>query len=275
MNSAIIISHDVDHISPYEHLNDLILPKFIVRALLERYMGYITYEELYKRYVEFLNGKWNYLSELAEFDSRNGISSTFFFAVGNGFGLKYKINQAKPFVDMIVQHGLAIGIHGIERQSVDKMKAERQRFLDSYGYDCSGIRMHYLARDHSMIREICDVGYVFDSSLRGNGSAMRIGNSIHFPLHIMDSDMLLCKKRYQSAHTTAAFVATRERISRLIEAKVDYISVLFHDRYFSDAHSSWRDWYQRVVEWILDQRIMTTNYNVAAERINSLMESTN
>ena len=171
---------------------------------------------------------------------------------------------------MIVQRGLKIGIHGIERGSVSGIMSERKRFSNAYGYECNGIRMHYLARDHSMVQAICDAGYAFDSSHRGEGPSMRIGNSIHFPLHVMDSDVLIIQKRYQNVHAVAAISATKERISRLIDAKVDYISILFHDRYFSDAHASWRDWYQGVVGWIKVQNIPMTNYDAAVATINRI-----
>lgn len=273
MSSAIIVSHDVDHISPYEHLNDLILPKFIVRALIERSKGYISSNELWKRLEEFLHNKWNSIDELADFDLQHNVSSTFFFAVNKGFGLSYESTQAKPYVDLIIQRGLKIGLHGIERSLFNRVFHERQEFKDLFGHECSGIRLHYLAPDYSTIELISRVGYLFDSSFRGDGSSFKIGECIHFPVHIMDTDVLTNGKRYQSVRSTKAVTATIKRLSELIDNQVDFISILFHDRYFSDAHASWRDWYKSIIEWINVQKIEIVNYDSAADRINSRAEN--
>ena len=78
--SKIIISHDVDHLSSYEHFSDLIIPKFVVRALIEKAKGIISFEELILRYKDTIKGKWNFVCELSDFDKEHNIKSTFFFA---------------------------------------------------------------------------------------------------------------------------------------------------------------------------------------------------
>jgi hypothetical protein len=42
----IIISHDIDHITVFEHKKDLIIPKFIIRSFIELGLGYISFSEL-------------------------------------------------------------------------------------------------------------------------------------------------------------------------------------------------------------------------------------
>jgi len=51
----IIVSHDVDHIRPWEHAPDLIIPKYWARTFIEFGLGYI-------RTTEVLCRAWNFLS---------------------------------------------------------------------------------------------------------------------------------------------------------------------------------------------------------------------
>ena len=79
----IIVSHDVDHIRAWEHKWDLIIPKFIVRNLIEYCSKYISGSEMKYRFRNLVTNKWQNLNELMEFDRRHDIPSTFFVAVDN------------------------------------------------------------------------------------------------------------------------------------------------------------------------------------------------
>lgn len=87
----IIISHDVDHITVWEHRKDLIIPKFIMRSFIEFTLGYISTSEIRNRFKEFVKNKWQNIKELIEFDRENKIPSTFFIGVANGMGLNYSL----------------------------------------------------------------------------------------------------------------------------------------------------------------------------------------
>ena len=45
----VIISHDVDHITVSEHKRDLVIPKFLVRNIIELTIGTITSKEFFLR----------------------------------------------------------------------------------------------------------------------------------------------------------------------------------------------------------------------------------
>ena len=45
----VIISHDVDHITAWEHSKDLIIPKFVARMFVEHGLGYISRCEVKSR----------------------------------------------------------------------------------------------------------------------------------------------------------------------------------------------------------------------------------
>ena len=63
-----IISHDIDHLSLWEHTNDLILPKFFVRAKIELFSGKISIPEYFLRMSDFFKNKWQNIDELIEFN---------------------------------------------------------------------------------------------------------------------------------------------------------------------------------------------------------------
>lgn len=263
----IIVSHDVDHISSYEHARDLMVPKYVARALLEMGTGHIGASEFSARMVETVRGRWNRVRELVVYDAGLGIRSCFFFAVANGFGLAYKSEAARLLVAEVRAAGHEVGIHGIARGDVTTLHAERQAFEDAYGGPCRGIRMHYLHSDPALLQRLAVAGYAWDSSLRGDGPAHDVGMLQAFPVHVMDGDVMLAGRRRQCVTLSTALERTQQRLQKLAEAGVDYASLLFHDRYFSDAHRTWRDWYQGTLEWARRQGIEFCSYEEAvAER---------
>ena len=267
-DSRIIISHDVDHLSPMEHYRDLIVPKFVARAFLERYKNHIDTRELAERLLDIPRLRWNFVRELADYDRQQGIRSHFFFGVNKGLGLVYEAHRAGKYIDYIEKAGHIAGIHGIARDTLENIRAEREKFEQVHKRRCIGIRMHYLYPDEKILPLLEQAGYRYDSSLRGDGSVRQMGHLVHFPLHVMDGDILMRPgTRYQSVSLEEALQTTRERLSRLIDGKTDYISLLFHDRYFSPAHSRWQDWYMGMIEWINSQHIATTDYETALDEL--------
>ena len=77
----VIISHDVDTVRPWEHRNDLIVPKFAIRFAVEWMLGHTRFNEVKGAISSLWSGKWQYLEELMDFDQANGVPSTFFVAV--------------------------------------------------------------------------------------------------------------------------------------------------------------------------------------------------
>ncbi|WML88572.1 hypothetical protein [Thiothrix subterranea] len=242
---------------------DLIIPKYFMRSLLELHKKNITLTEISVRFKQTINGRWNFIKELSDYNNLKKIKANFFFATNKGIGLAYPAEKAKPFVKYVIKEGHQIGIHGISRDCLENIKEERNLFHALHSQECKGIRFHYLYPNDSILQKLDAAGYTYDSSLRGEGSSRIVGNLIHFPVHIMDGDVMMQNHRYQSVKLEQAITFTTERISKLIDNNVDYISILFHDRYFSDAHATWRDWYMATVEWIQSQGIATTTYEDA------------
>ena len=74
----IIISHDVDHLTALEHVRDLILPKHILRSILELGLGHATVAEMGNRLGDILKNRLHNLDSLLSFDREEEIPSTFF-----------------------------------------------------------------------------------------------------------------------------------------------------------------------------------------------------
>lgn len=263
----IIVSHDVDHLSSYEHARDLVVPKYVARALLELGKGRIGGREFATRMAETARGHWNHVRALAAWDAGRGIRSTFFFAVANGLGLAYRHETARPLVAEVRAAGHDVGIHGIARGDAAALRAERHAFEAAYHIPCRGMRMHYLHPDPALLARLAEAGYAWDSSLRGDGPAHDVGSLQAFPVHLMDGDIMLAGRRHQSLDLADALGVTQRRLLHLAEAGVDYASLLFHDRYFSDGHRSWRDWYCGTLDWARAQGFGFRSYEEAvAER---------
>ncbi len=263
----IIISHDVDHISTYEHMSDLAVPKYIGRAGVELLKGRIGPGQFATRMGEMLVGRWNFIKELAAFDAQVGIKSTFFFAVGNGMGLAYQPEAARQMLHEVIAAGHDVGIHGIARDTVENIRAERLRFETVYGVPCRGQRMHYLHPDPALLDAVAAAGFTYDSSLRGDGPARKISGLWSFPVHVMDGDVMLGGRRYQTVSVREATDKTRRRIEALAESGADYVSLLFHDRYFSAGHMAWRDWYCETLEWAISQGSSFYSYEQAVSEL--------
>jgi len=248
----VIVSHDVDHLSIWEHKGDLIIPKFVLRSLLELSLGYITFKEIYARFKEFLKNKWNHIEELIEFDSSNNIKSTFFFGVNKGLGLAYSIREAKQYIYMVKKAGFDVGVHGIEYKNFQIMKKEYETFKSISKLESFGIRMHYLRLDNNTLNKLSEIGYLFDSSIKANGYKIpfKVGKMWEFPLHIMDGDIILNGKRWQSYTLNGALDATKRIIEFFYANKIPYLVILFHDRYFSDAFKTWKEWYIKTIEYL-------------------------
>ena len=259
----IIVSHDVDHISTYEHTLDLVIPKYIGRASIELFKVHIGLGEFAVRMSEMLAGKWSFIRELSAFDSQLGIKSNFFFAVGNGMGLAYKPEAAREMLRDVIAAGHNVGLHGIARDTVESIRAERLRFEAVYGVSCCGQRMHYLHPDPALLDAVAAAGFTYDSSLRGDGPVRKRDGIWSFPVHIMDGDVMLGGRRYQTVSVREAVNGTRRRIAVLDESGVNYLSLLFHDRYFSAGHAAWRDWYCETLAWATSQGYEFCTYEEA------------
>ena len=120
-----IISHDIDHITVWEHLfKDTILPKYIVRSNIELVSGKISLAEYFNRYGDFFKNKWQNIHELIEFNKQNNVPSSFFIGVQNGLGLSYSNIDAQYWITEIIKSNCEIGVHGIEFETLEQISKE-------------------------------------------------------------------------------------------------------------------------------------------------------
>ena len=263
----VIISHDIDHITVFEHKKDLIIPKFILRSSAELLFGSVSKREYYYRFKEFLRNKWNNIEELMDFDEKKNIPSTFFIGVSNGLGLSYSLDHSEYWIKKIIKCGFDVGIHGIAYDDIDEMKREFSIFREISGLDYFGIRMHYLRHNDKTYTYLAEIGYLFDSSRYILENPYRIGNMWEFPLHIMDGYIIYDGKRYQRDKIDKIIKRTKNRLSELANLNLKYISILFHDRYFSDSFLSWKLWYINLIDYLRENGFYFISYKDAIKEL--------
>ena len=140
-----IISHDIDHFTPFEHLlKDAIIPKYMARMHIELFSGKISLNEYALRWSEFLKNKWQNIDELINYNSTNNVSSSFFIAVNQGLGLSYSNKAAISWITHMQKYNCEINIHGIEFNNQNLINTEFELFKQITGKKNAGIRMHYV-----------------------------------------------------------------------------------------------------------------------------------
>ncbi len=265
----VIISHDIDHLSAFEH-KDLLIPKFLIRATIELFLGVISFGEYIKRYKNiFILNKWQNLDELMKFNKQNQIPATFFIGVNSGLGLVYPLEKAKFWAKKIDNEGFDVGVHGIEFDNFEGIKKEYDRLYDIIKKPI-GMRMHYLRNDEKTLNFLADAGYLYDSTTIGDKDPYKIKNMWEFPLHIMEMDLIFEDKRWQSQKFEVIKDKTKRRLDELFSKDLKYISILFHDRYFDDSFLSWKNWYIFTIEYIKQNGIEFISYKDAIKELESV-----
>lgn len=259
----IIISHDVDNLNASEHFCDLIIPKFIIRSKIELLTGKITWVEFFSRMNELFSNKWNRLEDIIDFNKNNNIPATFFVGVNNGLGLKYSLEKATVAVKLIQSNGFEVGVHGISFDNLDAVKKEFETFAKIVGHENFGIRIHYLRNDENTLYFLSNVGYLFDASLSEFKSSYTIEDLTEFPVHIMDGWMMNKNKAWQVNTLQQALDDSKRLIDEGLKNNIDYFSILFHDRYFSNGFKTWKDWYIQLVEYLICNNFEFVNYKMA------------
>jgi len=265
----IIISHDVDHITVKEHLNDTILVKFLIRSKIELLSGKISIKEYGLRLKRIFQNKWQNINEIIDFNNQNSIPSTLFVGVNNGVGLNYSIELAREMIAQILSKGADCGVHGINYDTIEGIQKEYDLFEQISGLNNFGIRMHYLRNEESTIDNISKAGYIFDSTEFSNNNYRKVGNTVEFPLQIMEGYEILNGKRWQSRNTNEAVKSTITKINKLAEANIEYCSILFHDRYFDDSFLTFKEWYINIIKYCKIEGYEFINYRQAIAEIRS------
>ncbi|MCX6243664.1 MAG: hypothetical protein NTU98_03070 [Bacteroidetes bacterium] len=266
----VIVSHDVDHLTAFEHRTDLILPKFFARNLIETLNGTISFGEMMSRTGEVFRNRWQHLEEVMDFDRQQGIPSTFFFGVNNGKMLAYSLENAAYWIKRIHENGFETGVHGIGYSTPDAVKKEFETFQQILPGVPFGIRMHYLRHDENTLKFMDAAGYRFDSSIREHKAPYKVGKLWEFPLHIMDGDMINQGKRYGSKSFEEIREFTRREIAAVVDKNVRYLTILFHDRYFHSSFSVWKAWYEWVISYCKENGFVFQSYSSAITELNSV-----
>ncbi len=271
----VIVSHDVDHLYVSEHLKDLIIPKHIIRSVIDIRNGVIDWRELYLRVKELLGNKWHNISEVMEFDFTKSIPSTFFIGVSNGLGLSYNLHHAEEWIKKIDKAGFDVGVHGIAYSDFLEMEKEYDTMKSILGRSDFGIRMHYLRTDSDTVNKLSRLGYKFDSSETDRLHSYKVGNMSEYPLHIMDGRMMLSDKKWQTDDLDAIKSKTINKIKEMRARNVKYMTLLFHDRYFNKTFSAWKDWYEYTIEYLIEEGVEFISYGEAIreEELNFKLES--
>ncbi len=266
----IIISHDVDHITALEHKKDLIIPKQIIRSLIELGSGYISASETKGRLQSIIQNKLQNLKELLNFDKEFGIPSTFFVAVANGKGLSYSLENAEFWIKTITTEGFDVGVHGIAFDGYDRIKHEFDTFKQIAGLSQFGIRMHYLRRTPKTLNLLSDAGYVYDSTINELRNPYKIDAMWEIPLHLMDVHIFARNARWQNQDLEQAIGATKKRLEKAYDDGVKFFTILFHDNVFNDGFRTRKNWYIWLVNYLRDNELKFINYRQAMEELEKL-----
>jgi hypothetical protein len=264
----IIISHDVDHFKFSEHyFHDLIVIKHLMRTYIEKFLGKISWNDFFLRHVSILYNKMNNVKEILAFNESVGVKSTFFFGMNKGLGLSYNYQDIASLVKYVNDRGFEVGVHGIEYNDLDKMKIEFNRFKLVSGLDHFGIRMHYLRHDRSTLSFLADIGYSYDSTLSVFDSAKVLNGIIEFPVHIMDCLIINGSKGFQEFNLEEAKMKTLEIFEEAKIKDINYFSFLFHDCYFSDCFSTWKEWYIWFIKYLIENNYDFITYRDAVNEL--------
>jgi len=244
----VILSHDVDHMTVWEHWKDPILPKYYVRNTLELSMGVISWKEYGLRWADLWRNQWQRIEEVMAFHEHLGIRSCFFFGMANGKGLSYAQDLAERWIPHVLARGFEAGVHGIAFNNEADMRQEHADFQRISGRSDFGIRMHYLRQDAHTFERMERIGYRFDATAQGMIAPHRIGRMWEFPLQEMDGWAMDGSKRYQSRDLKGALAHTLAKVQEAERAGLPYFNLLFHDRYYTPAFATWMAWYETLVK---------------------------
>lgn len=265
----IIVSHDVDHVTAFEHWRDLILVKATIRSSLELLFGSIGLSEYLLRYKDIICNKYQNIDELMSFDHENDVKSTFFVAVNHGIGLCYSLKNAEYWIKRILSNGFNVGVHGIAYNDDAEINKEYELFKLISGHNSFGIRMHYLRNDDETIDYLNQANYLFDSTVFDIINPFKVGNIWEFPLHIMDTYIFHNDSKWQNQNLAQAKVHTMEKLDLANKKNIQYLTLLFHDHYFSNCFWTWKEWYIWFIKYLKASGCIFISYADAIKELES------
>ena len=263
----VIISHDVDHLTAWEHLQDGILLKFLLRHSFEFISGSVTLSNFKSIGGELLQNRWEHLDEIMQFDRAHQVPATYFVGVANGMGLSYSKQNAHRCIQRIREGGFEVGTHGICFDDPQGIQEEHDRFQSFSGLSNFGIRLHYLRMAETTLDHLAQAGYSYECSVYGLKGPFRLHNLIEFPLQLMDVRVFYQTQNFKTVPLKQAQEFTLKVIDQTASTGLPYLSIMFHDRYFCSTYGKWRDWYIWLIEYLQDQGFGWVNYQYARQEI--------
>jgi hypothetical protein len=277
----VIISHDVDHVRPWEHRSDLIVPKFIVRFGIEWALGYTRWREVRLAVQSLWTGPWQHIEELMDFDEAHGVPSTFFVAVANGRKLCYALADAKEWITRIRSRGFDVGVHGIEYKLADKARDELTRFREITGRDFVGVRFHNIGFSTSSVQlsdsdvlSLKRVGYSFSTTTFGDNGPWSSDTFWEFPIHLMDGHIFRVGRPWKNRTLEQMKESTVKRLRDAAARGVSFFSLLFHDGFFCDYYRDYEEWYVWLVEFLKAAGYQLCSYRHALDELNGVARPT-
>ena len=269
-----IISHDIDHITVWEHFSkDLILPKFLARCNIELISNKISLQEYFYRLGSFFTNKWQNIDELISFNQLQKVPSSFFIGVNNGLGLSYSADVAGIWAKHMVEKNCEVSTHGITFEKYVDVKQEYDLFKQLTGLSNFGTRMHYVRKNESTFSFMEKAGYAFDSTENAFKNPYKIGNMWEFPFQIMDGWVIEQGKSWQTQTLNQAKDNTMQLIDKAQQLNLSYLGIDFHDRYFSKSFKTWIDWYVWLVEYLKQNSISFVNFKEAITELEAVNAS--
>lgn len=258
-----IISHDVDHITAWEHYKDLILPKFMIRSMGELVLGSVSRQEFCAMMQDLKINKWQNLRELMRFDREAGVPSTFFIATRHGPGLSYSQSKAEAWLKEIQNNGFEVGVHGICFDNFNQIKREYEKFKQITGLYQFGVRMHYFRLGKDTLEFLNQAGYIYDSSIYALENPRDVGRMIEFPINFMDASAMYSRGKVKTASFDEAKEYVYRKMDKASKLNLEYINILSHDHYFCPGFKTYQKWYVWLIDFLKKNNVEFLSYSKA------------
>ena len=262
----IIVSHDIDYITFWEHKKNLVIPKYFVRIIIEYLNKYVTFGEFKIRLKNFLFNKFQSTKEQMKYDEKNKIPSTFFVAVSRGRdNLCYSYHTAKKWISLIINEGFDVGVHGIAFDNLSDLNNEYRLFRRILKKKSFGIRIHYLKTSSNTLDLLHETGYIYDSSIYELKPPFKNKLLWEFPISVMDVDIFNNGNRWQSRTLEQAKEHTIKIIEEALDIDLPFFTILLHDQNFNDGYLSYKYWYIWLMEYFKDNCYEFVNFRQAIQ----------
>lgn len=266
----IIISHDVDHLYLKEHVTDSFIWGLVYRGIKNTIQGNISLITFLKRFP----GRLNRIKELHEFNKNAGVKETFFFGMRNGLNLSYDWKDTKPFIDYLLKEEVLVGMHGMGHNSYEMLLEEANRFKTMLPRHYPlGIRNHYLRMDNNTLGNMDKIGFLFDSTYYNSDNpaycyadtAFLHGNIWEIPIGLMDAGFV----PDNSKELIDIKIKTLAKIQKAENNNQPFFVVNFHDIYYSEAYNVYKQWYEWLISYFVEQNYEFIDFAIAVKILNN------